>query len=98
MKHTLPEKSTTKLPKRYWFTLIFMLFVTILLGIYVYTPTPPRAEDNIILLISATLFTTFVFLYWLLMFFQQLSAEIKYYKNSHNYFLYDINVFPLTYI
>lgn len=43
-----------------------MLFVTILLGIYVYTPTPPRAEDNIILLISATLFTTFVFLYALL--------------------------------
>lgn len=69
MKPVLPEKSTTKLPKRYWFTLIFMLFVTILLGIYVYTPTPPRAEDNIILLISATLFTTFVFLYWLLICF-----------------------------
>lgn len=66
MKPVLPEKSTTKLPKRYWFTLIFMLFITILSGIYVYTPTPPRAEDNIILLISATLFTAFVFLYWLL--------------------------------
>ena len=66
MKPVLPEKNTTKLPKRYWFTLIFMLFITILSGIYVYTPTPPRAEDNIILLISATLFTAFVFLYWLL--------------------------------
>ena len=69
MKTALPEKSTTKLPKRYWFTLIFMLFITTLSGIYVYTPTPPRAEDNITLLISATLFAAFMFLYWLLICF-----------------------------
>lgn len=37
MKPVLPEKNTTKLPKRYWFTLIFMLFITILSGIYVYS-------------------------------------------------------------
>ena len=33
MKHTLPEKSTTKLPKKYWFTLILMWIVCILASI-----------------------------------------------------------------
>ena len=40
MKPVLPEKSTTKLPKRYWFILIFMCFIAILqllhLSAYVY--------------------------------------------------------------
>lgn len=98
MKPVLPEKNTTKLPKRYWFTLIFMLFVTILLGIYVYTPTPPRAEDNIILLISATLFTTFVFLYWLLIcFFNNYQQKLNIIK-IHIITFYMILVSLLIYV
>ena len=101
MKPVLPEKSTTKLPKRYWFTLIFMLFVTILLGIYVYTPTPPRAEDNIILLISATLFTTFVFLYWLLIcFFNNYQQKLNIIKSpfGDNIIIYMTLMFFLLHI
>ena len=98
MKPVLPEKNTTKLPKRYWFTLIFMLFITILLGIYVYTPTSPRAEDNIILLISATLFTTFVFLYWLLIcFFNNYQQKLNIIK-IHIITFYMILVSLLIYV
>lgn len=98
MKPVLPEKNTTKLPKRYWFTLIFMLFITTLSGIYVYTPTPPRAEDNIILLISATLFTTFVFLYWLLIcFFNNYQQKLNIIK-IHIITFYMILMFFLLHI
>ena len=71
MKHTLPEKSTTKLPKRYWFILIFMCFIAILqllhLSAYVYIKVNDfDKRDVVTLLLSIILFAAFVFLYALL--------------------------------
>lgn len=98
MKPELLEKNKVKLPKKYWLTLIFMVFITILLGIYVYTPTPPRAEDNITLLISVILFATFVFLYWLLIcFFNNYQQKLNIIK-IHIITFYLILVFLLIYV
>lgn len=71
MKPVLPEKNTTKLPKRYWFILIFMCFIAILqllhLSAYVYIKVNDfDKRDVVTLLLSIILLAAFVFLYALL--------------------------------
>lgn len=67
MKHTLPEKSTTKLPKKYWFSLILMWIVCIYIMVNFKQVNISTIRTMHILTFSA--FCTFLLLHWLTFYF-----------------------------
>ena len=67
MKHTLPEKSTTKLPKKYWFTLILMWIVCIYIMNNLKQVNISTIHTMHILTFSA--FCSFLLLHWLTFYF-----------------------------
>ncbi len=103
MKPELLEKNKVKLPKRYWFTLIFMCFIAILqllhLSAYVYVQVNDfNKRDAVTFLLSTTLFVVFVFLYWLLIrFFNNYQQKLNIIK-IHIIIFYMILMFFLLHL